>query len=83
MKDKVYLLCTPQGVVKMVRDPGKAKPGQVAIEVRVGVDPRVFFPAVPPVDIQINAPDDNKFIVGVAKPEKLSSVRVTGVTTVP
>jgi hypothetical protein len=67
MKDKVYLICTPQGVVKMVRNPGKAKPGQVAIEVRVGVDPRIFFPSVPPVDIQVRFPEDNKFEVNIAK----------------
>lgn len=67
MKDKVYLICTPQGVVKMVRDPGKAKPGQVAIEVRVGVDPRIFFPAVPPVDIQVKAPDETLYTVGIER----------------
>lgn len=70
MKDKVYLVCTPQGVTKMVRPPlGKPKPGEVIVEVRVGVDPRMFFPTVPPVDLQINAPADTQFEVSIGKPE--------------
>lgn len=53
MKDIIYLICDTKGVTKMVKNPPRVKPGQVAVKVLVGIDDRAMMPP-PMAEVKLN-----------------------------
>lgn len=53
MKDTIYLICDTNGVRKLVKNPPRVKPGQVAVKVLVGIDDRAMMPP-PMAEVKLN-----------------------------